>query len=172
MIKPGDQDITLELTRASERPAQAMKMLGDPIPLEESRALGRRLPQPRWKVVDAKNDAAKYPDLQRLVMVDPMGVLQRLDGIEFAGPRMKGAITAQAAWVLARSDPAEAETLAAAIDEPGGQARALVAVFDALPDREAPAPARRARTRDAPGQGRDRSGWARRPVGRGRGTVV
>ncbi len=111
-------------------------MLDDPIPLEESRALARRLLEPRWKVVDAKNDAAKYPDLQRLVMVDPMGVLQRLDGIEFAGPRMKGAITAQAAWVLARSDPAEAETLAAAIDEPGGQARALVAVFDALPDRD------------------------------------
>ena len=120
----------------SERPAQAMTMLDDPIPLEESRALARRLLEPRWKVVDAKNDAAKYPDLQRLVMVDPIGVLQRVDGIEFAGPRMKGAITAQAAWVLARSDPAEAETLAAAIDEPGGQARALVAVFDALPDRD------------------------------------
>ena len=30
----------------------------------------------------------------------------------------------------------EAETLAAGIDEPGGQARALVAVFDALKDQE------------------------------------
>ena len=43
---------------------------------------------------------------------------------------------AQAAWVLAPSDPDQAETLAAGIDEPGGQARALVAVFDALKDQE------------------------------------
>ena len=111
-------------------------MIADPIPLAESRALARRLLEPRWKAIDAKNDAARYPDLQRLAMVDPIGVLQRLDGIEFAGPRMKEAMLAQAAWVLARSDPAEAETVAATIDEPGGQARALIAVFDALLDQE------------------------------------
>ena len=136
VVKPGDDDVTIELTRTSERPTGAMTMLPDPIPLEESRALARRLLEPHWKVIDAKNDAARYPDLRRLVMVDPVGVLQRLDGIEFGGPRMKAAMLAQAAWVQARSDPAEAEIVAARIDEPGGQARVLVAVFDALPDRD------------------------------------
>ena len=113
-----------------------MTMLADPIPLEESRALARRLLEPRWKAFDAKNDAAKIADLPRLVMVDPIGVLQRLDGVEFPGPRMKGALLTQAAWVLARSDPAEAEMVAAGIDEPGAHARALLAVFDALPDQD------------------------------------
>jgi Carboxypeptidase regulatory-like domain len=138
VVKPGDHDVIVELTRTNERPARSMTMLGDPIPLEESRALARHLLEPRWKAIDAKNDAAGYPDLRRLVMVDPIGVLQRLDGIEFPGPQMKRAMLAQAAWVLARSDPAEAETVAATIDEPGGQARALVAVFDALPDQDRP----------------------------------
>ena len=136
LIRPGNEDVMVELTRTSERPARAMKMLADPIPLEESRALARRLLEPRWKAFDAKNDAAKFTDLPRLVTVDPVGVLQRLDGIEFPGPRMKGALLIHAAWVLARSDPAEAETVAAGIDEPGGHVRALVAVFDALPDQD------------------------------------
>ena len=40
--------VTVELTRTSERPAREMKMLADPIPLEESRALARRLVEPLW----------------------------------------------------------------------------------------------------------------------------
>ena len=48
--------------------------------------MARRVLEPRWKVFDAKNAAAKYPDLRGLVMVDPIGVVQRLDDIEFPGP--------------------------------------------------------------------------------------
>ena len=76
LVKPGDHDVTVELTRTTERPARAMRMLADPIPFEESRALARRLLEPYWKAFDEKNnDAAKYPDLRTLVMVDPIGVL-------------------------------------------------------------------------------------------------
>ena len=49
LIKPGDGDITVELTRTSERPMREMRMLPDPIPLEESRALARRLLEPYWE---------------------------------------------------------------------------------------------------------------------------
>ena len=43
-----DQSVTVELTRVSERPAREMKMLSEPIPPDESRALARRLVEPLW----------------------------------------------------------------------------------------------------------------------------
>jgi len=136
LIKPGDADVTVELTRTSERPAREMRMLADRIPLEESRALARRLLEPFWKAIDEKNAAAKIPALSRLVLEDPIGVLQRLDGIKFPNPRGKRIMQTRVVLALARSDPAEAETVAEAIEEPGDHASALVAVFDALPDQE------------------------------------
>jgi hypothetical protein len=109
-------------------------MLPDSIPQVESRALARRLLEPCWKALDEKNDAAKFNDLAGLVMVDPFGVLQRMDGIAFPGPRMKGAMQTQAVRGLAQIDLAAAETVTESIDEPGDRSKALVAIFDALPD--------------------------------------
>ena len=130
LIKPGDGEVSVELTRTRERPTREMRMLPDPIPLEESRALARHLFEPYWKIVDEKNDAAKYSGLRTLVLVDPIGVLQRRVGIEFPGPRMKGALQTYVAQFLAQSDPAEAETVAEAVNDPGGRAWALIAVLD------------------------------------------
>ena len=49
LVKPGDDDLTVELTRTSERPAREMRMLPDAVTAEESRALGRRLIEPYWE---------------------------------------------------------------------------------------------------------------------------
>ena len=59
MIKPGEGEISVELTRTSERPTHPMPMLADPIPLEESRALSRRLLEPYWQAFEKKNDSEK-----------------------------------------------------------------------------------------------------------------
>ena len=67
LIKPAESDVTVELTRVSEHPSREMKMLPDPIPFEESRALARRLVEPLWATVAADGeDNAKYSVLSRL----------------------------------------------------------------------------------------------------------
>jgi len=106
LIKPGDRDITVELTRTSERPTHPMPMLADPIPQEESRALARRL----------------------LAMADPVGVLGKLEEVEFpdartksmiqlpkdfpvTGQEFKGWVLWNIAFNLAADNPAEAERI-------------------------------------------------------------
>ena len=54
LVKPGERDITLELTRTSERPTHEMRMLPDVIPLEESRALARRILEPYLEDLEQK----------------------------------------------------------------------------------------------------------------------
>ena len=84
LIKPGDHDITVELTRTTERPAREMRMLPDPIPFEESQTLARRLLEPYWKAVDAQNNVVTIPILRSLVSADPIGVWHRRAALEFA----------------------------------------------------------------------------------------
>ena len=56
LIREAESEVTVELTRTAERPAREMRMLPEPIPLEESRAMARRLVEPVWKVVVEKGD--------------------------------------------------------------------------------------------------------------------
>jgi RNA polymerase sigma factor (sigma-70 family) len=137
LVKPGDRDITIELTRTIERPARVMRMLPDPIPLEESRALARRLMEPCWEAaVEQHNSGAQYRVLNALAAADPVGVQQKMAASESLDPRTKAFISREVVRALTPSDPARAETVAEAIPEPGARARALVAVFDALPDQD------------------------------------
>ncbi len=137
LVKPGDQDITIELTRTIERPAREMRMLPDPIPLEESRALARRLMEPCWQAAfEQQNSGAQYRVLNALAAADPVGVQQRMAATENLDPRTKSFISRQVVRALTPSDPAGAETVAETIPDAGVRARALVAVFDALPDRD------------------------------------
>jgi len=136
LIKPGDGDIAVELTRTSERPAREMRMIPDLIPLEESRALARRLIEPYWEAAVAqKNQSAADRALRFLAVADPVGVLQKLEAKEIANPRMMPVIEGQVR-AMARSDPARAEELAEAIEVPRLRATALEAVADALPAEE------------------------------------
>jgi hypothetical protein len=134
LIKPGEADIRVELTRTSERPAHEMRMLGDAIPLEESRALARRLLEPCWKALETANDGDKTGILDLLAGADPVGVLGKLEEEGFPNLRLKSWIQADAAQTLARSDPAQAEAVAEAIKDPRARCVVLVAVADALPD--------------------------------------
>jgi len=136
LIKPGDGDVAVDLTRTSERPTREMRMLPDPIPLDESRALARRLIEPYWEAAVAqKNQSAADRALRFLAVADPAGALQKLEAEEIPNRRLSS-IRYQVARALARSDSARAEEMADAIDVPGGRASALVAVADALPAEE------------------------------------
>ena len=54
LVKPGEADVTVELTRITERPAAEMRMLPQSLPLEESRALALRLIEPCWNAAVAR----------------------------------------------------------------------------------------------------------------------
>ncbi|HKI20782.1 MAG TPA: sigma factor-like helix-turn-helix DNA-binding protein, partial [Isosphaeraceae bacterium] len=136
MIKPGDGHVTVELTRTSERPAGEMKMLGDPIPLEESRVLAQRLLKPYWEALENKNESEKNLALRSLAMADPVGVLRKLEDIEFSNARAKSMIQNSIVGALARIDPIQAAAVAESIEGPFLRAIALERAVDALPERE------------------------------------
>ena len=96
MIKPGEGEITMELTRTSERPTHPMRMLPDAIPLEESRALSRRLLEPYWEAVEKKIDSDRTFALRLLAVADPVGVLGKLEEMEFPDARQKSMV--QVRW--------------------------------------------------------------------------
>jgi hypothetical protein len=134
LIKPGDQDIVVKLTRTNEKPPREMRMLADPIPREESRALARRLLAPYWAAYATKDDGEKPAALRSLLMADPLGVLRKLEHGDIANVREQSLFRHGVAHWLARSDPAQAEAVAESIDAPGLLGTALLTVADALPE--------------------------------------
>jgi hypothetical protein len=136
MIKPGEGDVTVELTRTSERPSHPMKMLADPIPLEESRGLAQRLLKPYWEGFENKNESEKHLALRSLATADPVGVLRKLEDVEFPNASAKSMIQNSIVQALARIDPIQAAAVAESIEGPFLRAIALEQAVDALPERE------------------------------------
>ena len=137
LIKPAETDVTVELTRVSERPPREMKMLPDPIPFEESQRLARRLVEPLWATAAADgSDNEKYSVLSRLVSVDPARVLERLESVKFTEPWPKYRLRREVVRALARTDFEEASSVAESIDDPSMRAWALIDLADTLPVNE------------------------------------
>ena len=116
-----------------------MSMLGEPVPIDESRALARRLVEPYWDMAFKNgNSPAMESALRALATADPSGVLEKLDVIDpMMGLRaMKGTVQGVVALRLARTDPARAESVVKEIAFPGTRATAMMSLADALPDRE------------------------------------
>ena len=73
-------------------------MLAEPVPLEERRAMARRLAEPVWKVVLEKgDDRTKSDALLALVNVDPRGVLEKLESARFVNKSLEFRIQAAVA---------------------------------------------------------------------------
>jgi hypothetical protein len=131
LIKPDEADARLELTRSSERPAREMSMLPDPIPLDESRAMARRLLEPCWKAVAEKgDDDARYRVLLALVPADPSGALQKLETVKFNDERIRFMVLRQVVLALAEFDQEEAAAVAESIADPATRAWAFLRLAD------------------------------------------
>jgi hypothetical protein len=136
LIKPGQRDVALELTRFNERPAAEMRMLPDALSLDESRACANRLVEPYWKDFETKGAEEQFFTLRDLMPAEPHAALRKIDGVKFPVRTMRGEILSRACEALAEVDSVEAETLANSIDEPEERCRALILVADALPETE------------------------------------
>ncbi len=133
LIRDGEPEVTVELTRDAERPVRQMHMLAAPIPPEESRAMVRRLVEPVWKmVVEKGNDRTKFETLRALVDADPAGALHALESAKFSDKVWEARIQTALAEVLAQTDPEEATSVAEAVADPAWRAAALSAVVNAL----------------------------------------
>ena len=134
LIKPAETDVTIEVTRVSERPAREMKMLPDPIAFAESRSLALRLAEPLWATAAAEgDDNHKYRALSQLVSVDPARVLERLASVKFKLPERVHRLRGEIVLALARTDFEEASAVAESIEDPATRAWALIRLTDTLP---------------------------------------
>ena len=137
LIKPGDRDITVELTRTSERPARRDADASRPDSSGGVASPGAAV---------ARAVLGRLREQERLDKVHRSAVAR--DGRSRRGPcrswrqwslrteDRSRVILARVARALARTDPTQAEAVAEAIEEPDIRARALLAVADALPDQE------------------------------------
>lgn len=134
LIRRDEREAVVELIRTGERPARAMRVLPEPVPLAESRAMARRLVEPVWTAVAAKgSDRTRYEALVALAHIDPAGALEKLEATNFVGKVWEFRARTAIAVAMADGDPEEAAGVAESIADPGPRARALIDLFDALP---------------------------------------
>jgi hypothetical protein len=133
LVKAAEHDITLELTRTSERPAHEMRMLPEVIPLAESRTLARRLIEPYLRDFEHRSLIDKNRVLLAFAQADPTEALRTLEEARTSGLTATAQIKSEIVRALARTDPGNAEAVAEAIEVPDIRATALLAVCDALP---------------------------------------
>ena len=137
MLKPGDREINVELTRLGERPARNLTKLADPIPIEESRGLARRIMERWWNLAVAKGDEdGKSFAAQFLIPADPVVALQKIGAIKFPTEESRARLQSIAARVLARTDFEEGETVAESIADPAIRAGTLARLADLVPGAE------------------------------------
>ena len=134
LIKATDANVTAQLTRESEPPAQAMKTLPALISIEESRALARRLLEPCLKVLAEADDPMKGRFLEALVPADPAGVLEKLTRLKFTNEDWRFLLLGEIVEVLAETDQEEAASVAELIPDPATKSAALVQLSDRVPE--------------------------------------
>ncbi len=135
LIKATEVNVTAELTREEEPPAREMKMLPDLNPIDESKAIARRLLEPCWQAVSEKSDdSTKYRILLDLLPVDPAGVLQKLEAVKFQSKAPRLLLLREIVLALAERDPEEAATVADSIPDPATRSLALVRLGDRIPN--------------------------------------
>ena len=160
-------------SRADERPERELRKLADPIPLDESRAMARRIMERWWKAAVAKGDEnAKYFVVEFLTPADPVGALQKIAAIKFPTEQSRARLQSLAARALARTDFDEGETVAESIADPGIRAGTLAHLADMLPASEKPRKLAILERAPDPGQGGDHAVRLRLRDGRSGGAAA
>jgi hypothetical protein len=129
--------VRLTLTRDSERPERLMATLPPLLPIDESRALARRVLDPILKEVAAKgDDAAKLWLIRVLRWIDPPAILEQVEKLKFDRGSTADYLKGEAALGIVSIDPDEALAVAETIVDPSSKAGTLVDLADALPTLE------------------------------------
>jgi hypothetical protein len=124
----------LILTRTTEPPDGALAPQPPPISFEESRALARRALEPSLQAALAKgDDTSRFNCLRLLSRFDPVRALTLLETHHFLNPDVEASLRYRIAAELLGVDPAEAESIVAAIANPHARVLGYVWLAEALP---------------------------------------
>ena len=140
VIQPYESgEIELTLSRPNEPPVQMKATLSPPLPMEQSRALSRRVINPYLKDALANgDDTAKIWTLRVQRWLDPTAFVEQTQKTKFQSEAASAYVMGLAALVLARADLEEASAVIESIHELAGRCDAMVGIVDALPaDRRA-----------------------------------
>src|SRR5262249_29658937 len=126
---------TLTIVRTSEPPDRTMAPLQAPIPAEEARALAPRVLEPYLQaVLEKDDDNSRWNSIRMLSQVDPTRALELLEKRHFQDPGLDASLRNRIAAELLATDPVEAESIVAAIENPGDRALGYAWLAEALPD--------------------------------------
>jgi Carboxypeptidase regulatory-like domain len=131
------QERTITLTRLSESPDRALASLPAPIPMEESRALARRVLEPYLQAALEKgDDNSRFSCLSLLSRIDLTRALDLLGKHPFQDPSWEAGLQIAIATELLATDPVEAESIVAAIANRGDRVFGYAELVAALPAAE------------------------------------
>ncbi len=124
------------MSRSNEVPDRMMATLPELMPVEEYRALARRVIGPYQKAATAKgDDAAKFRVLDIERWLNPAGLLEKVQQTRFDRGSSVDFLRGEAALAMAADDPEEAAAIAETITDPAKRTGTLIDLVDALPAR-------------------------------------
>ncbi len=127
----------LVLARTTEPPDGALTPQPPPISREESRALARRVLEPSLQAaLDKGNDTSRFNCLRLLSQFDPVRALTLLETHHFLNPDVEAGLRYRIAAELLGVDPAESESIVAAIVNPHARVMGYVWLAEVLPAAE------------------------------------
>ncbi len=167
----GPKAVEIVLARADEPPAVSYRTILSALPVEEEKALARRLIEPlAARVLAHGDDNAKYRFLVDASAIDPHATIEWLDGARFNDPDYVDLVRLNLAAELARESLDEATTILEACNSAHWRARGYVVLLDEAPnltaERKARCWIRRSSTaRPSPPWAIGSARWARSPTG-------
>ncbi len=134
-VDDGSHPAEVVLARAAEPPAAAYRSLPSALPIEEEKAMARRLVLPPAETFSRHaKDADKFRFLIDTLDVDPVATLEQLDSTRFADADYLKALRTNLAAALCREHLDEAAELVEAGDAPDARAEGYLAICDARRD--------------------------------------
>jgi hypothetical protein len=130
-VDDGPQPADVVLTRTGELPAVVYQSLPPALPVEEGKALARRLILPSGeKILQHGKDADKYRFLSNTLDIDPTAMLEQLDSFKFADADYLKFLRVNLAGALARENLDEATAMLEASDAADVRARGYLEICD------------------------------------------
>jgi len=134
-IDDDSKPVRVVLARTGEPPAVAYTTLPPALPVDEEKALARRVIQPQGeKVLEHGKDEDKFRFLLDAAAVDPFAVLERIETVKFNDPDYLKALRANLVEALAHESLDEATALIEATADADSRARSYVGICDVRRD--------------------------------------
>src|SRR5262249_14522657 len=126
--------VEIVLVGTDETPAVAYRTIASALPVEEEKALARRLIEPLvTRVVARGDDDAKFVVLSDAAEIDPQRTIEWLDEARFGDPALADEVRGRLATALAPESLDDAAAIIEACTSPNVRAYGYVGLIDMVP---------------------------------------